>query len=281
MITEEQRKLRRLGVGGSDISVILGLSSYKTPYQLYLEKAGLIEISNEETPLQYWGNVLELTIRKEFAKRNKVRVTTPKETIQHPFFDYFFANVDGFIPKWNAVFEAKNSSQFMSSHWGENGTDIIPMQYLVQVAFYCSVLNAPCAYIAVLIGGNDYREFKYTRDLELESRILDSAKEFWNAVITNTPPAPINQMDIKIMYPKNSPNKACTIDAEISENVKELHSMRKKIKELESIEERNRVKILDYMKDSECLMDDSGKILATWKANSKGSRIFLVKQANG
>lgn len=277
MITEEQRQLRKLGIGGSDISIILGLSNYKTPYQLYLEKTGLLAADIEETPMQYWGNVLEPTIRKEFSKRNKVRVTVPKETIVHPFFDYFFANIDGYIPKWNAVFEAKNSNQFMASQWGESGTDIIPMSYLVQVAFYCSVLNAPCAYLAVLIGGNDYREFKYTRDLELESRIIDAAKEFWNAVTTETPPPATNQIDLKIMYPKNSSNKTSTIDTTVSEHLKELCSMRAKIKELEAIEADNKFKILNYMKDSECLMDESGKILATWKENSKGSRIFLVK----
>src|SRR3954465_6664627 len=103
--------------------IILGLSNYKTPYQLYLEKSGLLESTQEETQLQYWGNQLEVVIRKEFRKRNKVRVTTPKETFVHPFHQFMRGNIDGFIPKLNAVFEAKCSMQFMASEWGEHGSD--------------------------------------------------------------------------------------------------------------------------------------------------------------
>src|SRR6185312_1484725 len=105
MITEEQRLARRNSIGGSDMSIILGLSSYKTPYQLYCEKKGIIDNSSEQTQLQYWGNQLEVLIRKEFRKRNRVKVTTPKEVIIHPFYSFLRGNLDGFIPKWNAVFE--------------------------------------------------------------------------------------------------------------------------------------------------------------------------------
>ena len=34
------RKFRALGVGGSDMSTILGLNPYSTPYELWLEKTG-------------------------------------------------------------------------------------------------------------------------------------------------------------------------------------------------------------------------------------------------
>lgn len=34
------RKFRALGVGGSDMSTILGLNQYSTPYELWLEKTG-------------------------------------------------------------------------------------------------------------------------------------------------------------------------------------------------------------------------------------------------
>jgi len=185
MITEAQREERKLGIGGSDMPIILGLSNYKTPYQLYLEKIGESVGDDAQTPYQYWGQQLESVIRDEFAKRNNVIVETPDTSI-HPFHDYLRGNVDGFIPAWNAVLEVKCSAGFMAHEWGEDGSDVIPMQYLVQVAHYCAVLNADFAYIAVLIGGNDYREFKYTRNFELESKIMDAAKTFWECVTTKT-----------------------------------------------------------------------------------------------
>ena len=51
MITQQQREERKLGIGGSDMPIILGLSNYKTPYQLYLEKIGEAESTYEDTEL--------------------------------------------------------------------------------------------------------------------------------------------------------------------------------------------------------------------------------------
>jgi putative phage-type endonuclease len=276
MINEQQRLERRNGIGGSDMPIILGLSNYKTPYQLYCEKKGILDFS-EETPLQYWGKQIEVLIRKEFRKRNKVKVETPKEAVVHPFYSFLRGNLDGYIPKWRAVFEAKCSNSFMAKLWGEHGTDTIPMEYLVQVAFYCSVTNADCAHIAVLIGGYDYREYKYTRDLELEQTILNAACAFWDAVKNETPPPATAMVDLKLLYPAHSPNKIKTVDADIKSHLISLSETKQKMKELDDIENDYKFKILSYMEDAECLVDMDGKPLATYKANKKGSRTFLLK----
>jgi putative phage-type endonuclease len=181
MITEEQRKARMMGIGGSDMSIILGLSTYKTPYVLYLEKKGLIESAYKETEQQYWGNKLEGVIRQHFTATHNIDVHEP-ETLIHPLYDFLRANVDGYIPAWNAVLEIKCSDKYMRHEWGDADSDAIPMQYLCQVAHYCAVTNADKAIIAVLIGGNEYREFTYIRDLELEAKLIDAASTFWKAV---------------------------------------------------------------------------------------------------
>lgn len=276
MITQEQLNERRLGIGGSDMPIILGLSKYKTPYQLYLEKIGKSSDDVSETPQQYWGNQLEGVIRDEFKKRNNVVVETPS-TIIHPFYDFLRGNIDGFIPSLNAVLEVKNSNQFMASEWGEDGSDVIPMPYLVQVAHYCAVINADCAYIAVLIGGHDYRQFKYTRDLIIEERVINSAKKFWNCVQTKTPPEPINQLDLRLMFPKHNPEKIKTLKTPIDEQLTTLAETRFKIKELSDIEDKYKFNIMQFMEDAECLVDESGKPLVTWRANKRGSRTFLMK----
>jgi putative phage-type endonuclease len=276
MITESQRIERRKGIGGSDMPIILGLSSYKTPYQLYLEKCGLLDDSREESQVQYWGNQLEVVIRKEFRKRNRVKVETPDTQI-HPFYDFLRGNLDGWIPKWNAVFEVKCSHAFMGQLWGESGSDVIPMEYLVQVAFYCSVMNASEARIAVLIGGNDYREFRYLRDLELEQTIIDAACGFWEAVRTQSPPPATSQVDLKIMFPRHNPGSMKSINKDIKTSWNQLKDAKAKMKELQVIEDDAKFKIMNYMESAECLVDENDKPLVTWKANAKGSRTFLLK----
>jgi putative phage-type endonuclease len=265
-----------LGLGGSDMPIILGLSNYKTPYQLYLEKIGDYEPDSCETPLQYWGNQLESVIRDEFAKRNNVIVETP-ETVLHPDYDFLRGNVDGYIRSLNAILEVKMSNSFIAHQWGEDGSDVIPMQYLVQVAHYCAVMNADCAYIAVLIGGYDYREFKYTRDLNLENYIIEEARKFWECVQTRCAPDPINQIDLRLMFPKHDPEKMLTANDDVMEQLNTLTETRFKIKQLSEVEEKYKFNIMQFMKDAECLTDESGRPIISWKANKRGSRTFLVK----
>lgn len=293
MLTENQKKDRKLGIGGSDIPIILGLSSYKTPYQLYLEKIGEIEPSYEETQLQEWGHRLEPLVRIKFAENHGLKIKAPIEHSKysslcdlitydlesqiHPFNEFMRGNLDGFIPELNAVLEIKCSNQFTANQWGDNGSDIIPLNYLVQVAHYCAITNADKAYICVLIGGNDYREFIYNRDLELECKIINEAKKFWDCIQKKIPPQPINQIDLKLMYPKHDPEKTKKIDSDISEQLTNLSDIRFKIKALNEIEEKYKFNIMQNMKEAECLTDESGNPLVTWKANKKGSRVFLLK----
>lgn len=278
MITNKQREERMLGIGGSDMPIILGLSSYKTPYQLYLEKTGQVETSIEMTEPQYWGSQLEGVVRNEFAKRNNVQVETP-ETITHPFHDFLRGNIDGFIPEWKAVLEVKCASAFMAQEWGEDGSDVIPLQYLVQVAHYCAVTNADCAYIAVLIGGNDYRQYKYTRDPALEERVINEAAAFWECVQNNTPPLPVNQVDLRLMFPKHDPDKIKTVEPVIAEQLTTLADTRFKIKQLSEMEDKYKFNIMQFMEDAEVLVDGEGKPIVSWKANKRGSRTFLMKGA--
>lgn len=279
MITEQQRIERTLGIGGSDMPIIMGLSTYKTPYQLYLEKIGEHQSPQEITEVQYWGNQLEGVIRDEFAKRNNVIIEVP-DTLVHPDFPFLRGNVDGYIPSWNAILEVKCSASWMAHEWGDEGSDVIPMQYLVQVAHYCAVANANCAYIAVLIGGNKYREFKYIRDLELEGMVIEAASEFWNRVQNRQPPEATNQIDLRLMFPKHNPEKTKTIAAPLKEQLNTLSETRFKIKQLNEVEEQFKFNIMQFMEDAECLVDDEGTPIVSWKTNKRGSRTFLVKGAN-
>lgn len=274
MITKQQQEERRLGIGGSDMPIIMGLSSWKTPYQLYLEKVGIVESTQDE--LQYWGNQLEGIVRDEFAKRHNVLVETP-ETITHPFYTFLRGNIDGFIPDYNAVLEVKCSSSYMSNQWGEDGSDVIPMQYLVQVAHYCAITNADKAYIAVLIGGNDYREYTYHRDAQIEEQVISAAKDFWYCIQNKIPPAATKQIDLKLMYPKHAPEKVKTIAPEVGQQLTILSETRFKIKQLSEVEEQYKFNIMQFMEDAECLVNEDGQPIVTWKANKRGSRTFLMK----
>lgn len=70
-------KSRKAGVGGSDMSTILGLNSFKTPYELWLEKTGRVEpedISDKWAVIR--GNALENELRKRFRANHPEMLVT-------------------------------------------------------------------------------------------------------------------------------------------------------------------------------------------------------------
>lgn len=276
MLTQEQRSKRRDGIGASDSPIIMGYSSYKTPYQLYLEKTGLLLDDEELTEQQYWGNALEPLIIRRFSEENNVKVEFP-DTVYHPEYPFIFANLDGWIPSENAVIEAKSANSYQRKEWDMALTDGIPLVYLIQIAKQCAITNASRGYCAVLIGGMEYKQFVYERDAELEHIIIESDKEFWHCVQNKIPPDPISTSDCRLKYPTPSPEKIAQSTYKTANALAELTQVKEHLKQLAANEDMYKMHIMEHMGDAEYLMGQDGELLATWKANKKGTRVFNIK----
>lgn len=276
MLTEEQRARRVNGIGASESSIIMGYSTYKTPYQLYLEKTGQLEPDDRLTEQQYWGNALEPIIIKRFAEENDVKVTFP-DTVYHPDYPYIFANLDGWIASENAVIEAKSANSFQRKEWDMALTDGIPLVYLIQVAKQCLVTNASRGYCAVLIGGMEYKQFIYERDAALESLILEADIDFWRCVTQRIEPPPLNTSDCRLKFPIPHPDKVANSTYQTQNTLIALHDVKHKIKQLTETEDECKMRIMSQMGNAEYLMGMDGELLATWKATKKGTRVFNLK----
>lgn len=276
MLTDEQREKRKNGIGASDSPIIMGYSSYKTPYQLYLEKTGAIECDDEETEQQYWGRVLERVILNRFAEENNVEMTFP-DTVYHPDYPFIFANLDGWIESEKAVVEAKCANSFQRKEWDMALTDGIPLVYLIQIAKQCAITNASRGYCAVLIGGMEYKQFVYERDYELEDIIIKSDVNFWECVEKRQEPELVNTSDCKLKYPTPSPDKIAESTFKTVHALEALINVKSKVKTLADEEDFHKMQLMNHMGNAEYLMGLDGEILATWKATKKGNRVFNIK----
>lgn len=277
MLTEEQRKRRREGIGASDSPIIMGYSSYKTPYQLYLEKTGIISDDEEEqTDLQYWGNAIEPLIIKKFSEENNLEVSFP-DTLYHRDHPFIFANLDGFIESENAVIEAKMANSFQRKEWDGAYQDGIPLTYLIQIAKQVAVADATKGYCAVLIGGFEYMQFLYERDRELEELIIKADCDFWHCVQNRIEPDPISTADCRLKYRDVIADKTVPATFKIAQNYAELQNVKAEAKRLAELEDKYKMLIMQHMGNAEYLADLEGEILVTWKANKKGTRVFNIK----
>ncbi len=276
MLTDEQRAKRHTGIGASDTPIIMGYSTYKTPYQLYLEKTGAVSSDDEETEQQYWGNALEPLIIKRFAEENNVEVTFP-DTVYHPDYPYIFANLDGWVESEKAVIEAKCANSFQRKEWDMAISDGIPLVYLIQIAKQCVITNATRGYCAVLIGGMEYKQFVYERDTALEELIINADKEFWHCIQNHIEPDPINTSDCRLKFRTPSPEKIAQGTYKTGHALAELMNVKTSLKKLSEEEDRFKMHLMSHMGDAEYLMGQDGELLATWKATKKGTRVFNIK----
>jgi putative phage-type endonuclease len=151
MERKEWLEWRRMGIGGSDASVIAGVNPFRSIFDLWLDKTGQTEPGEEESEYIHFGNVLEPVVRKEFMRRTGLKVRRKMAILQSGEYPFMLADLDGVIYEDGklCIFEAKTASAYKREIW-EAG---VPLEYQYQVQHYMAVTGAEKTYIAALVGG--------------------------------------------------------------------------------------------------------------------------------
>ena len=223
---DDWHKLREKRIGGSDVGAILGVNPYKSIIDVYIDKTE--GSSFEGNAATHWGHMLEGTVIKEFANRHSEFIVyqAPYSVID----DFLIANLDGVLKDKNTgehgVLEIKTTNAFNYKDWEG---DVIPQYYYAQVQHYLMLTGYKFAYIAVLIGGQQYKEFKIERNEEDISLIRNKATEFYQEnLLKKIPPMP-DGSDAYMNYLKQ---KALEIENNEVIEFADLEEKAVKIKEL-------------------------------------------------
>lgn len=273
---------RRKGLGGSDVAAMLGLSKYRSPYQLWLDKTGRSG-DDEAGEAAYWGNTLEDIVAKEFAKRNGVKVQRVKDLIKHPEIDFAFANIDRAVINpdisgnvrikngaltTDQILECKTANQFLQNQWGDDA-ESIPDYYLTQCQWYLGNTQTDICHLAVLIGGQKFKQYKITRDDELISILHDEAKTFWHDfVLADNPPDPTTIDDCLHRWARHTDGKVIDADQSLIELITEYKEMKAVLKDGEAEADALKLEIVKRIEDAECVVIDGNKKLLSYKAQS-------------
>jgi len=179
-------KYRNLGIGGSDAGIICGLSKWKSPFALWMEKTEQVEAEDlSGNEYIHWGNVLEEVVAKEFCERTgkKVQRKGLMQSDEHPFM---LASVDRMVVGENAGLECKTANGFAEKDWKD---DEVPASYYCQCQHYMAVTGCEKWYIACLIGGNHFVWKEIPRNEADIEALIEAETSFWAKVLTKTMPA--------------------------------------------------------------------------------------------
>lgn len=179
---------RANGIGGSEISAVLGISPYESYFSLWHRKKGLVSPVAENDQMR-WGKRLEAPIVDEFTELHPDLRVLPAPTFHGTDRPWQIVNPDRLVITSSGdveVLEVKTSRD--AEGWGEEDTDQVPVYYKAQVRWYLDALGLHRARIIVLISGSDYREYVVEHD-DVDAAIMRTrAAEFMRALAADVRP---------------------------------------------------------------------------------------------
>lgn len=202
---EEWLKERRKGIGASEISALLGLSPWLTPYQLWQEKTAEGDPVDKlkDNPAIIAGHMLEDAVAQYY------QLSTGRHVIKASAGD------------WLAVHPAKpwmrcspDRTFFLAGNGGEKGLleckttraaldpADLPKNYYLQVQWQLGIMGMQEGALAWLVAGMTFGFAKITFDPHLFASLEATAEEWWRKhVVDGVPPDPITAEEVRLAYP--------------------------------------------------------------------------------
>lgn len=257
MSREDWLKERKKGIGGSDAAAVCGLSSFATPFTVWLDKTGRSEdIPDNERMRQ--GRDLEEYVARRFSELSGKKVRRVNAILQNPKYPWAIADVDRLVIGEKAGLECKTTSTLNNKKFKDGE---FPVNYYVQCCHYMTVTEADMWYLCVVVLGQGIHTYLMTRkpvddppewldsvivvDDEEIAALMATEREFWQLVENDTPPAPDGEKMTedginRAMYPVANEEEEVTLTGmdsmaseyfRLDENIKYLTKERDKIKQ--------------------------------------------------
>jgi putative phage-type endonuclease len=185
-LSDQQLADRRGHLGASDIAVIAGVSPWKTPFELYLEKIGELDpearTSDADKSRQERGHRLEDVALDWDAEIRGLSIERIRRDIVHPRLPFVVVHPDARVKPWTKskrLIEAKTSAR----HW-----DAIPLHVEAQVQAQMAATGANACDVVVLGFDGPPVPMEVLRNDELIAALEELATSFWDRVQRHDPP---------------------------------------------------------------------------------------------
>ena len=263
-------------IGGSDAGVLLGYSTYRTPYDVWLAWKGEAPAVDKETQDRFdMGHELE-----EFIARQAERVYGCK--LRRDNFAHFRAERPWLIchpdriatlPDGRKVaVEIKSSSVYTNRKWGEPESDEVPYDYLVQclMYWYTGVTDAGEMWL-IRFSDNRLTRYVIRRDTALIDSVADEVayivEEKW---MKGEPPQPGTYAQAAARYPASG-GGVVMADARTEVACETYRELLRQKKALDKAIDEAKASFISYMGGAETLVGRDGGRLLTYKAQTRSA----------
>jgi putative phage-type endonuclease len=269
--SEEWHRLRLGGLGGSDAGVVAGVSTWRSPYDLWSEKvAGVLPDPSDEKEYQRWGKLLEDPIAEEFATRTGIEVHRFARMVRNTDYPFMFANVDrltGPANNLDGVLEIKTTR--FADQWADGQ---VPLTYGVQGQHYLAVLGLPVVHYACLIGGQELVITTVERNETLIADLVAIEEAFWQSVVAReAPPADGSESTRKALQRRWRPDPDKMVELiDCADLIARRHFIIDAIKVAKEEVDEIDATIMETMGDAEVATINGEKVV-TWKGSTRNT----------
>jgi len=257
---------RKTGIGGSDAAAVVGISPWKTPFQVYQEKRGEVEdedLSGNEAV--EWGLRLEDVVADAYVDRTGRKVRRANALQRHPLFDFVVGNFDRVVVGERRGLECKTVGEFgkKDPNWGPDGSDLVPDTYFMQVQHYMAITGFPVWDVAALFGGRHLRVYEVPRHEATIAKMLIIEREFWTCVLQGIPPEAKTAAEALAKYP-SAMRLSIEATDEVAAMVGRYAALKADVKADEEEIDALKAALGEYLGDHD-LLSYKGTNLLTWR----------------
>ena len=272
---------RRHFLGGSDAGPALGMSPYKSPFRLWLEKTGReVDGFDEGNARTQAGKIFEAAIIRLYQTLHggPLPRAESKELV-HPDHPWMRGHIDRRQAGTRAIVEAKLVGNRQAQRWGDTDTLNMPQEYLLQVHHYltCDDKLAPYALVLAMIG-TELRVYTVPRDQEISEMLIENEAQFWQQVQSDTPPEPSVRLgdSYGLLYRLSNGTKIVAPEP-MRRHIEMIRALNETSAEIDLELINAKQSIMGFMQDHETLIDVDGSELASWRTQKAASRINVAK----
>lgn len=162
--------LRRNFIGASDAPIIMGVAPWRTPYQLWQEKCGIIG-PQVDTERMKNGRTLEDEARNSFIQITGIEMS-PKRLFSKRY-EWMMASLDGLSPEGNYALEIKCPGKQV---------DQVPDIYIPQLQHQMLVSDLEHIWFFSYVPGCPSYIKLVKRDDEYIEKLIEKEIQFWDCV---------------------------------------------------------------------------------------------------
>lgn len=184
--SQEWLDLRATGIGGSDVSTIVGLNKWESAVTFFYKRTGKIKVERLDSEAMYWGRALEKPIMDRFkADHPELEIWDEVGTWRNKDRSYQIVNPDGIYRNEAGEF---GIIEIKTARYPDDWANGVPNYYQTQVQYYMSAFGLAHAYVAVLFSGSDYRVYELHADKFQQQVDLEKVEEFLADVAADKKP---------------------------------------------------------------------------------------------